>query len=113
MELTLNCLGCKQPIVPQDYFCPNCGKKIKDKPQSTTVLRQIIVYLISFLLPPLGLWPAIKYLKQKDGKSRMIGFVAIILTVISSAISIWLYLGIIKTVNEQLNQQLNNINLYR
>jgi hypothetical protein len=113
MEPALNCPNCKQPIMPQDYFCPNCGKKIKDKPQSTTVLRQIVVYLISFLLPPLGLWPAIKYLKQKDGKSRIIGFVAIILTVISSAISVWLYFGFIKTVNEQLNQQLNNINLYR
>jgi hypothetical protein len=113
MEPSLNCSGCKQPIVSQDYFCPNCGKKIKDKPQSTAVLRQIAVYLISFLLPPLGLWPAIKYLKQKDEKSKIIGFVAIILTVISSAISIWLYFGFLNTVNEQLNQQLNNINLYR
>jgi hypothetical protein len=113
MDPTLICHGCKQPILPQDYFCPNCGRKIKDKPQSTTILRQIFVYLISFFLPPVGLWPAVKYLRQKDNKSKMIGLVAIILTVISFAISIWLYFGFIDTVNKQLNQQLNEINLYQ
>jgi predicted nucleic acid-binding Zn ribbon protein len=113
MEPALNCPGCKQPVESQDYFCSNCGRKIKEKPQSTTVLRQIYVYLLSILLPPFGLWPAVKYLKQKDGKSRIIGFVAVILTAISVAISIWLYFGLMDAVNKQLNQQLNNINLYR
>jgi hypothetical protein len=113
MEPNLNCHGCKQPVVAQDYFCPNCGKKLKDRPQSTTVLRQIAIYFISFFLPPVGLWPAVTYLRQKDNKSKMIGFAAIILTVISSAISIWLYFGLIDMLNKQLNQQLNEINLYR
>lgn len=79
---------------------------------STTVGRQIFIYLLSFLLPPLGLWPAIKYLKQKDEKSRMIGFIAIILTIISTVITIWFSMGFIDTFNQQLNQQLNsNLNL--
>ena len=112
MEPQLFCPGCKQLIVVSDYFCPNCGKKIKDKPQSTSIPRQIFVYLLSFLLPPLGLWPAVKYLKQKEEKSRMIGFVAIILTVISIAITVWLSVGFMNVFNQQLNQQLNsNLNL--
>jgi len=77
---------------------------------STTVGRQIFVYLLSFFLPPLGLWPGIKYLKQKDDKSRMIGFVAILLTIISFALTIWFALGFINIFNQQLN---SNLNLYR
>lgn len=110
----MNCPNCKQSIAVLDYFCPNCGKKIKDKPRSTTIARQIFVYLLSFFLPPLGLWPGIKYLKQSDDKSRMIGFVAIVLTIISIAITIWLTLGFINVFNQQLNQQLNSsLILYR
>ena len=112
MDPLLTCPDCKQNVSTEDYFCPNCGKKLKEKPQSTTILRQILIYLLSIFLPPLGLWPAIKYIKQKDNKSKMIGYIAIILTIISVGISIWLYLGFINTVNQQLNNQLNNINLY-
>jgi uncharacterized membrane protein YqaE (UPF0057 family) len=113
MEPQLCCPNCKQVVLPQNYFCPNCGKKLKEKPQSTAILRQILIYLLSIFLPPLGLWPAIKYIKQKDNKSKMIGCIAIVLTIISAGISIWLYLGFINTINQQLNQQLNSINLYQ
>lgn len=86
----------------------------EDKSLAVTIGRQIFVYLLSFLLPPLGLWPGIKYLRQKDEKSRMIGFIAIVLTIISTAIEIWVALGLVNTFNQQLNQQLNsNLNLYR
>ncbi len=107
MESQLTCPNCKQNIATLDYFCPNCGKKLKDKPQSTTIGRQIFVYLLSFLLPPLGLWPGIKYLKQDSDKSRMIGFIAIVLTIISTAITIWFTLGFISVFNQQLNSSLN------
>ena len=110
MELQVNCPKCKRNILSSDYFCPNCGKKIKDKPLSVTVGRQILVYLLSFLLPPLGLWPAVKYLKQKDEKSRIIGFVAITITIISIAITVWFTLSFLDTFNRQLNSSLN---LYR
>lgn len=81
--------------------------QLKDKPLSTTVVRQTFIYLLSFLLPPLGLWPAVKYLKQEDEKSRMIGFVAIVLTIISTVLTIWFTLGFINIFNQQLNSSLN------
>jgi len=108
MEPQLTCSKCKQNVLAAYYFCPNCGKKLKERPQPTTVLRQIFVYLLSFFLPPLGLWPAVKYLRQKDGKSRLIGIVAVVLTLISITISIWLYVGFIDNFNKQLNQQFNS-----
>jgi len=110
MENQSKCRYCGENILLSDYFCPNCGKKLKDKPLSVTVGRQIFVYLLSFLLPPLGLWPGIKYLRQKDQKSRAIGFIAIILTIISTIITFWMALGFMNAFNQQLNSSLN---LYR
>jgi predicted PurR-regulated permease PerM len=113
MESQQKCPHCGQTTAVSSYFCSNCGKKLKDKLLSTTILKQIFIYLLSFLLPPLGLWPAVRYLRQKDEKSRIIGFVAIFLTIISIIVTIWLYLGFLDTFTQQLNQQLNNnLNLY-
>lgn len=83
---------------------------LKDKSLSTTIVRQVFIYLLSFLLPPLGLWPGIKYLKQDSEKSRMIGFIAIALTIISIALTVWFTLGFINVFNRELN---SNLNLYR
>lgn len=87
------------------------GGQLKNKSLSVTVGRQIYVYLLSFLLPPLGLWPGIKYLRQTDEKSRMVGFIAIVLTIISIIITIWLSVSFINTFKQQLNSQLNGGNL--
>ncbi len=71
-------------------FCPNCGKKLKDASLSTSVSKQIGIYAISLLFPPFGLIPAIRYLFQKEEKAKVVGMVALILTIISLGISMWL-----------------------
>jgi len=113
MDPQQNCRYCGKNILLSDYFCPNCGKKLKDKPLSVSIRRQIFIYLLSSLLPPLGLWPGIKYFRQKDEKARMIGFIAIVLTIIATVVTVWFSLDFINTFNQQLNQQLNSsLNLY-
>jgi hypothetical protein len=102
-----NCPFCQALVPPGSYFCPNCGKQIQAKPLSTSVMKQIGVYALSFFLPPLGLWPGIKYLRQKDSKAKMIGWVAIILTVISTVISLILYVQLMHSLTQALNSQLN------
>ena len=69
--------------------CPNCGKKIKEPPVLTSIGKQISIYLISFLLPPFGLAPGIRYLMQPDQKAKIIGIVAILLTIVSIGLTIW------------------------
>jgi len=49
------CPTCHQPVSPEDYFCPNCGKDLKAKPLSVSITTQIGIYLLSIFLPPLGL----------------------------------------------------------
>lgn len=108
MDFPTTCRYCQANITSTDYFCPNCGKKLKERPQSVTLGRQIFVYLLSALLPPLGLWPAVKYLRQADVKSKQIGVIAIALTVISTLVTIWLSLGFINKFNQILSGQLNS-----
>src|SRR3990167_11491063 len=112
MEL-VTCPTCNKAVTPADYFCPQCGRKLKDQPPATTISRQIIVYAVSFFLPPFGLIPAIGYLRQKDSKSKKIGLVAIFLTILSILLSFWFTTRVLKLFNQQLNNQLNFYNEIR
>lgn len=104
------CLHCHNLISEIDYFCPNCGKKIKDKPLSTGIGRQIIVYLVSFFLPPFGLPFAFRYFKQHDDKARVIGYVVIVLTAVSVIINIWLIVGFVNQTTNSINDAYKQIN---
>lgn len=88
MEPQLTCKYCGYPISANFFFCPNCGKKLHEPP--ITIARQIGLYALSVFLPPLGLWPGIKYLQQKDPKAKIVGSIAIILTIVSILITIQL-----------------------
>jgi len=101
--MNMTCKHCNYPIADTFYFCPNCGKKIKDPPPVTTFAKQISIYLTSVLLPPLGLWPGFRYLFSKDPKARVIGIIAIVLTIVSLFLTTWF------TINYFQNQ-LNNVN---
>jgi hypothetical protein len=100
------CPFCNFVIIDPEnsFFCPNCGKQLKEKP--ITVLKQIGIYALSFFLPPLGLFPGIKYLFVKNTKVKIIGLVAIILTIISCALTVWATMGLIDSINQNLNTQL-------
>lgn len=101
------CPKCNIQVLSVFYFCPNCGKSLKPKPITTSIEKQIGLYLLSFFLPPLGLVPGIKYLLQKDAKSKKIGSIAIILTVISVGLTIYFSMMVVNQFNTQLNGTLN------
>ena len=81
------CKSCGVQVLDTYHFCPNCGKKVNEV-ISVTILTQLWIYGLSIFLPPLGLWPAFKYLKSSDDKAKMIGIIAVILTVIASIVTI-------------------------
>ena len=108
------CPFCHLATTPDEYFCHNCGKKLREKELSTTIGRQIYVYAISVLLPPAGIWWGVKYLRQEDSKSQKIGIAAIILTVASLLINLWFILEFYKSYTQKLNdsmQQINNLGI--
>jgi len=96
------CPACSASMPSSASFCPNCGRRLRTVPPSTSIPRQLVVYLFSFFLAPLGLWFAWNYFKQEDRKSKAIGFVVVALTIISMAMSIWAMSGLIGWVSQLL-----------
>jgi ABC-type glycerol-3-phosphate transport system permease component len=105
MDQVLTCPKCQNSIDITDFFCRVCGYNLKGKPLSTSFFKQLSIYLISFLLPPFGLIPAIKYLRQDESRSKQVGIIAVVITLVSLIISIWLLLNFINTFNQVLNNQ--------
>lgn len=105
--MDLKCTKCHIVVRATDYFCFNCGNNLKPTPPSIKFIDQLVLYIKSILLPPFGIFFAIVYLKQNDSKSKIIGTIAILLTLISLVVSIILFADFMKTLNEQLNNQIN------
>ena len=100
------CPHCKNTVSNEAYFCPTCGKKIKDPPASTTIGAQVKIYLICIFAPPFGLIPGIKYLRSQDDKAKLIGIAAIILTIIATILTTIWTINFFQTVNAQISKQL-------
>ncbi|MCX6800411.1 MAG: hypothetical protein NT091_04680 [Candidatus Falkowbacteria bacterium] len=97
------CLICHQSILEKYYFCPNCGNSLKEKSIRVSIVTQIGLYTLAILMPPLGLWPGIKYLIKKDSQAKRIGIILIILTIISTIITIWTFFQFFNNYLDQLN----------
>ena len=106
-DMTVVCASCGS-AVPMFYtFCPHCGKPLNAKPLSTTLFSQIWIYAVSVLLPPLGLWPGIKYFRSSDAKAQRMGTIAIVLTVASTIITLWLTFAFVQNYINDINSALN------
>jgi hypothetical protein len=103
IPIPIACSVCHQPVSPTAYFCPNCGNPLKAKPPSTAWFHQLGIYALSLFLPPLGLWPAFKYLKSDDEAARRVGWIAVALTVASIIITIWLTKALLQNLQSQLD----------
>ena len=101
------CPFCHFPVSSDFFFCPNCGKEIKQAPVSISLLKQLSLFALSLFLPPLGLWPGIKYLSQNDPQAKKIGLIAIVLTLISTIITIWLAINFFGKINNTIINQLD------
>ena len=109
MENSPVCPVCHLEVKSTDYFCFNCGKNLRPKPLSTSLTKQITIYLESFFLPPYGLIIGLRYLKQKDNASKIVGIASIVLTVISILIFIKVTRDLITMINTQVNTQLQDM----
>jgi len=106
------CLKCHQTVDSTDFYCRNCGINLKPKPPDTSIGAQFVLYISSVLLPPLGIIWAWRYLRQADTKSKIIGFVAVIITIIELIVIAQISVSLVNTVNEQVYQQTQNLLQY-
>ena len=108
MDEKTNCPVCHTDVRVTDFFCFNCGKNLRPKPLSTSTFKQIGLYLGSFFLPPMGIIWGIAYLKEERVEAKIVGIVAIILTLVSIVATVMFIVNFTKTLNQQLNSQLPN-----
>ena len=103
------CPVCHQPILPQYYFCPNCGAKLSQDPLSTSIKTQIWIYSFSIILPMICFifvtrWSGVKYYKSEDPKAKRIGQIAWALLILSTIITIVLvYIWTTQLIQSQIN----------
>jgi membrane protease subunit (stomatin/prohibitin family) len=91
---TAVCPQCHQSVLPTYYFCPNCGKNLKEPSLSTSISTQTGIYLLSIIMPAIAFlaikyWPGMKYLRSPDWEKKQIGIVAIILMAVSTIVLVW------------------------
>ena len=98
------CPKCKAKVSEVANFCFNCGYCLKFRQEDTSVLKQILIYFVSFFLAPFGLVYAFKYLKQSDKKSRIIGIISLMLTVFA-------IIAVISIAKEYVRQTYDALNL--
>ncbi len=106
------CLVCHRLLLPQYYFCPNCGTKVSSTLLSTSVGTQIWIYALSIIIPIIffiliGKWPGAKYAKSDDPKAKQIGYIAWALLILSTIVMVWLS---IRWTNQMIQSSVNSIN---
>lgn len=105
MDSSLLCPACQFKIQNDWFFCPNCGRNLKEKPPEISIGKQIIIYLVSFFLTPLGLGWGLKYVRSTDKKVKTIGIISIVLTILSIILVSMVFKGFI----DQYSKVLNNL----
>ncbi|SRR5258706_5045817 len=97
------CPACKRTASVLDNFCPNCGKKLPKIDIHISIAKQIYIYLIALIAPPFGIIYTFRYARNPHAQVRLVGWVALILTFISCAITIWYTVGLVNTVQQDIS----------
>lgn len=107
------CANCKSLVLPGFAFCPKCGSSLDGTKSGISVGKQIYVYFMSALLPPSGLVWGIKYVLNPNPKTKIVGWVAIGITIITLLISYFAFIAVWQQIQQQLGnfQMLNNSGL--
>lgn len=103
----MTCKKCGNQILETYYFCPNCGKKLKEPPFKFSIKQSLYIILLSTILPPFGIFPSIKYILAPSAKAKIVGLLGLLLNIlILSLATIYLYNTVTKSMNE-INQLTN------
>lgn len=108
-EVITSCPNCHINVRDTDYFCFNCGKNLKPKPPSLSIIRLTLIMLGSILLPPMGVvwgWP---YIKTVGAKYKILGLVIIGSTITSFVITTYLAVDFANNINLQVNEEMSRL----
>ena len=98
------CKVCHQPVSGKDFFCPNCGNNLKEKEMPISGIVQTGLYALAIFVPPMGLWPGVKYIMKKSKYAKKVGYITVGLTLVSSFFTIWSIFVLFGSYVEQINE---------
>ena len=76
-KILVECPECKNKIDEKVFYCPICGKKIKEKPAAMDFWHLAWLFGLSALLPPLNLGLSMKYIKSPDPNAKKMGWLSL------------------------------------
>lgn len=103
------CPFCHVAVRPADYFCSNCGKNLHAVPLGTSVFDQAKLYLGSVFLAPMGIFWGMRYLREKSDSSKIVGVIAMLLSLVTLIVAIQYTVTFVNTINSQIGSQFQGI----
>ena len=101
--MLLPCPKCKKEIDSEAKFCQFCGYKIVAESAVLSTAQKIKIYFLSVVLTPLGLYWFFKYLRNPNLQNRMVGYIALVLTLVSLVVTIIVTSSYISSLNTYIN----------
>jgi NADH:ubiquinone oxidoreductase subunit 3 (subunit A) len=102
----VNCPFCAKEIDPKDFYCPECGKKVREKPIATTFWPVFLLFVLCVLLPPFNIGMTLKYIRSPDLKAKKIGWISlVVMAIMLIAVGVSTYY-MTKYVSDQVNTQI-------
>jgi len=103
----ISCPFCNSKIDSMAFFCPVCGKKVRETPVSNGIGGQLVLYLMAIFLPPFNFPLTMRYLRSSDQMSKKIGWISLIIMIISLVVISWSTFVFVRSISSQVDQQLN------
>ena len=67
------------------------------------------LFILSTLLPPLGIGRTIRYIKAEEENANIVGWISLVVTAIAIVVMVLLSISTMNSVNQQINTQLNGL----
>lgn len=106
MEDVVKCRSCKNDVDKLWFYCPTCGKKLREKPPGTSFWSVLGLFLLSTLLPPFNLGLSIKYIRSSDPRAKTYGWISLALMVAAVGLAVWWSSAMVNLANKELEKQM-------
>lgn len=103
------CPFCHVAVRPTDYFCSNCGKNLHPAPLGTTAFDQAKLYIGSVFFTPMGIFWGMRYLREKSDTSKIVGVIAMLLSIVTLIVAVQFTVSFMNTINSQMGKQFQGI----
>lgn len=100
------CKSCQNLISTTYFFCPYCGKKLKEPLLATSFGRQLGMYFTAVFFPIIAIAPGLRYINQREEKSKAVGTIILLIAGITLMVEVYLAFEFYQQFGKYLNSSL-------